>query len=214
MKKLISALLVLVGIGIIFTPKIIGYQQKQEMNYEKQEYFQVQNTEEKSIIESMERYQEHLEKDSKFISSTTEQKETYEFQENILGYINIPKIGIEYAIKYGTSEDVLSKNIGLLENTHLPTGGLGKNTVLVGHRGYAGVHAFFRNVNELESGDVVNIINKKETLKYKVVSIDVVEPDDISLITLQENKDRLTLITCHPYMINNQRLVIICERDN
>lgn len=47
-----------------------------------------------------------------------------------------------------------------------------------------------------------------ETLVYRVDSISVVEPTDISLLTIEENRDYVTLITCTPYAVNTHRLLV------
>ncbi len=211
MRKILAIFLMLIGIGVVLTPKVIGFKERQEMELEKEEFVKSGSGIER--IHEYEDYQSQINTNSKFISSPENEDNSYIFNDEILGYVRIPKIDIDYAIRYGTTEEVLSRNIGLLENSHLPLGGKGNNTVLVGHRGYAGIHAFFRNANELEYGDEVIITNPTGALLYyKVVSSHVVEPDDISLIKLEEDKDKVTLITCHPYMINNQRLIVICER--
>ena len=51
-----------------------------------------------------------------------------------------------------------------------------------------------------------------EELKYKVIKIDIISPTDISKLKIQKGKDLLTLITCHPYLVNTQRYVVYCER--
>ena len=57
------------------------------------------------------------------------------------------------------------------------------------------------------------ITNPWDTLMYKVVKIDVINPDDVSSILIQEGKDMITLLTCHPYMSHGKyRYVVYCER--
>lgn len=43
---------------------------------------------------------------------------------------------------------------------------------------------------------------------YQVDQIKVVELTDIESIKLKENKDLVRLLTCTPYMINSQRLLV------
>ena len=43
---------------------------------------------------------------------------------------------------------------------------------------------------------------------YEVDQIRIVEPDDASLIQIVEGKDYCTLLTCTPYGINTQRLLV------
>ena len=47
-----------------------------------------------------------------------------------------------------------------------------------------------------------------ETLTYEFDQIRIVEPDDISLLEIEEEKDLCTLITCTPYGVNSHRLLV------
>ena len=51
-----------------------------------------------------------------------------------------------------------------------------------------------------------------ETLAYRITEIEVVEPEEAELLEILPEKDLFTLITCTPYGINTQRLVITGER--
>ena len=39
-----------------------------------------------------------------------------------------------------------------------------------------------------------------------------VKPEDYSAVTYEPNKDKITLITCIPYGINSDRLLVVAER--
>lgn len=49
-------------------------------------------------------------------------------------------------------------------------------------------------------------------MTYKVERIEVISPDEIDKIRIQEGKDMVTLVTCHPYPHNYQRYLVYCER--
>ena len=51
-----------------------------------------------------------------------------------------------------------------------------------------------------------------ETLAYKVIEIDVIEPEDLSWIQIESDQDLVSLVTCTPYGINTHRLVVTGER--
>ena len=51
-----------------------------------------------------------------------------------------------------------------------------------------------------------------EKLAYQVENIQVVLPDDTSVLTIEEGKDLVTLLTCTPYMINTHRLLVTGHR--
>lgn len=127
--------------------------------------------------------------------------------EEMVGHIQIPKIGIDIPIRAGSSEDVLQQGAGHLEGTSLPIGGKSTHTVITAHRGLPNAK-LFRNLDQLAYGDVFYISNIKETIAYKVDKIQVVEPSDFEPVLVVENKDYATLLTCTPYMINSHRLLV------
>ena len=49
---------------------------------------------------------------------------------------------------------------------------------------------------------------KRQTLTYEVDQIRIVEPDDISLLEIEEGEDLCTLVTCTPYGVNSHRLLV------
>ena len=124
-----------------------------------------------------------------------------------IGYVDIPKINAKLPIYAGTSEAVLQKGVGHLEGTSLPIGGVGTHAVLTAHRGLPTAR-LFTDLPELKKGDIFKVTNMKETLTYRVERIKVVEPDEISEVALDKDKDYVTLLTCTPYMINSHRLLV------
>jgi sortase A len=53
-----------------------------------------------------------------------------------------------------------------------------------------------------------------ETLTYEVDQIRIVEPDDLEDLEIVEGKDYCTLVTCTPYGVNTQRLLVRGHRVN
>ena len=67
---------------------------------------------------------------------------------------------------------------------------------------------------KLEAGDEIFITNPWETLTYIVESIDIIGPYDSHKVMIQEGRDMVTLLTCHPYRSHGkQRYVVYCVRD-
>ncbi len=54
--------------------------------------------------------------------------------------------------------------------------------------------------------------NSWETLTYKVVETKVILPTDTQEVLIQDDRDLMTLITCHPLGDNTHRYVVYCER--
>ena len=62
-------------------------------------------------------------------------------------------------------------------------------------------------------GDTVTLTNLWETLTYTVSDIQIILPHEVDKIKIQQGRDLLTLITCHPYASGGrQRYVVCCER--
>ena len=125
----------------------------------------------------------------------------------IMGYIEIPKIDVKLPIFHGVDSSVLQIGIGHLKETTLPIGGKGTHSALSGHRGLPSAK-LFTELDELEIGDTFNIYILDKSLSYQIDNIIVVEPNDASSLGIIPDKDYVTLITCTPYGINTQRLLV------
>lgn len=133
------------------------------------------------------------------------------FGDGLIGYIDISKINVKLPIYHGDEDKVLEKGVAHLPNTAFPIGGVGNHSVLSAHTGYP-TQVFFDNLNELEIGDEIKVSVLDETLTYVVTAKNIVKPDNISLLSVDEEKDLLSLITCYPYGVNSHRLIVTAER--
>ncbi len=125
----------------------------------------------------------------------------------IMGIVKIPKIGVKLPIYHGSSQDVLAYGAGHLYGTDLPVGGKNRHSVITAHTGLP--HAtMFDDLIYLKKGDFFYLDIQGETLRYKVFRISVVEPNDISLLQREKGRDLVTLLTCTPYGVNTQRLLV------
>ena len=147
-------------------------------------------------------------------NENNEQRESYVDLLNIgesLGYITIPKIDVNLPIYNGTSQDVLSKGVGHMEQSSYPLGGESTHCVLTGHRGLPSA-VLFTDLDKLEIGDEFYLHVLDEILAYKVDQIKVVEPNESGDLEIIDGKDYCTLVTCTPYAINSHRLLVRGER--
>ena len=147
-------------------------------------------------------------------NENNEQGESYADLLNIgesLGYITIPKIDVNLPIYNGTSQDVLSKGVGHMEQSSYPLGGESTHCVLTGHRGLPSA-VLFTDLDKLEIGDEFYLHVLDEILAYKVDQIKVVEPNESGDLEIIDGKDYCTLVTCIPYAINSHRLLVRGER--
>lgn len=125
----------------------------------------------------------------------------------LMGYIDIPKIDVNLPIYHGTTSEVLAGGVGHLQPTSLPVGGAGTHSVLSAHTGVAG-RKLFTDLDQLVEGDVFYIHVLGQVLAYRVESIKVVLPDDVSSLSIDPAADKVTLVTCTPYGVNDHRLLV------
>ena len=145
-----------------------------------------------------------------------EEREAYMSQldiggNGIMGYIKIQKIDVMLPIYHGIDESTLQTSIGHLEESSLPVGGMNTHSMLSGHRGLPSAR-LFTDLDKLREGDTFTITILNETLTYEVDHIWIVEPSDMSHLTIEDGKDYCTLITCTPYGINTHRLLVRAHR--
>lgn len=135
----------------------------------------------------------------------------YGLEENIIGTLWIPRMEVELPVYLGATKANLKKGAALLGNTSMPLGGENTNTVIAAHRG-GGATPMFRNIQLLQKGDKIQITTPFETLIYRVAEIDIILPTETNKVRIQQGRDLLTLVTCHPYTKNTHRYVVIAER--
>ena len=125
----------------------------------------------------------------------------------MMGYVTVPKINQELPVYHGTSNDVLATAVGHYLGSSLPVGGESAHSVVSAHRGLP-TAVLFTYLDRMEIGDIFYFTILDRTITYQVDQIRIVEPYDTSLIGIEEGKDYCTLLTCTPYGINTQRLLV------
>ena len=215
---LVAALLV--GIVLLAYPSFADYwnsfhQSRAVMTYA--ENVANMNTEEyEKILDEARIYNAELAERGINWKLSDEEREAYMSQldiggNGIMGYIKIQKIDVMLPIYHGTEENVLQTSIGHLEETSLPVGGESSHSMLSGHRGLPSAR-LFTDLDKLREGDTFTMTILNETLTYEVDHIWIVEPSDLSHLSIEEGKDYCTLITCTPYGINTHRLLVRAHR--
>lgn len=129
----------------------------------------------------------------------------------VMSRVTIPDAHIDLPIYHGTEHATLAKGVGHLFGTALPVGGTSTHAVLTGHTGLE-TATLFDNLRFLEMGDVFYVETLGRTLKYRIISIEVVLPEDTDSLIKQPGRDLVTLITCTPYGVNSHRLLVTGER--
>ena len=136
----------------------------------------------------------------------------YGVEDEIIGVLEIPAMELTMPVYLGASDNHLAAGAAVLGNTSAPIGGDSTNCVIAGHRGWKGAD-YFRHIDKLAVGDTVTLTNLWETLTYTVADIQIIQPHEVNKIKIQQGRDLLTLITCHPYASGGrQRYVVYCEK--
>ena len=136
----------------------------------------------------------------------------YGLEEEVFGVLSIPALDLEMPLYLGATASHMAEGAAHLSQTSLPIGGRNTNCVIAGHRGWNGAD-YFRYITELKPGDEVMITNLWETLTYRVTDTRIIMSNEVEQILIQEGRDMITLLTCHPYASGGkQRFLIFCDR--
>ncbi len=136
----------------------------------------------------------------------------YGLKNGIIGFISIPRINITLPIYLGANTNNMKLGAVHLTGSSYPIGGNNTNSVIAAHRGFYKT-GMFRHIDKIKIGDRLYIRNFKEKLTYKAVNIDIIDSKNINKLIIQDNKDMITIISCHPYPFNYQRYVVYFERE-
>ena len=129
----------------------------------------------------------------------------------VMARIVIPSIHVSLPVFHGTESRTLTEGVGHLFGTSLPIGGPSTHAVLTGHTGLS-TATMFDNLNQVKKGDAFYVSSLGQTLKYEVVDITVVKPEETDSLRKVPGRDLITLITCTPYGVNSHRLLVTGER--
>jgi sortase A len=108
-----------------------------------------------------------------------------------IGELSIPRLGLVTMVLHGSDAGTLSRAPGHIERTALP--GEPGNVAIAGHR-----DSFFRPLRRVRTGDDIYLDTAEGRFHYRVSSLKVVGPDDVSVLEATPVAT-LTLITCHPF---------------
>jgi sortase A len=110
---------------------------------------------------------------------------------DVLGRIEIPRLGLKVAILEGTSAQTLRLGAGHIKGTALP--GEPGNIGIAGHR-----DTWFRAVRDIRDQDEIQIQTRSGLSRYEVDWMQIVEPGDGGVLTASPGS-AVTLVTCFPF---------------
>ena len=106
----------------------------------------------------------------------------------------------------GDGWEQLKKGVG----QHIGTANPGEagNLVVSAHNDIFG--ELFRDLDRLQPGDEVQVSTATREYLYRVTGLEIVEPTDVSVMD-PTARPTITLISCYPYLVDNQRIVVFAE---
>lgn len=138
--------------------------------------------------------------------------QNYGLEDEVFGVISVPAIELSMPIYLGASRSNMAIGAALMTETSLPIGTPNSNAVICGHRGWNGA-SYFLHIDKIQIGDTVTVTNLWEELEYTVVSTKIISPYDLNAVKIQEGKEMITLLSCHPVASGGkQRYLVFCER--
>jgi sortase A len=108
-----------------------------------------------------------------------------------VGVLHAPSLKLVVPIYPDSSELHLNRGAGLIEGMSAPD--QGGNLGVAGHR-----DGYFRVLKKIRRGDVLEVQTRARLHRYRVVSVDVVDPADGRLLADTE-EPTITLVTCYPF---------------
>jgi len=111
---------------------------------------------------------------------------------DLLGRLDIPRLGVSVAVLQGTTSRVLRLGAGHIDATALP--GEPGNSGIAGHR-----DTFFRGLKDIRNRDDIQLQTATGLLHYEVDWIRIVEPNDTTVLDSTTPDSTLTLVTCYPF---------------
>lgn len=220
MKKHLSGILIavifLTGLGIMTYPIVSNFLYQQRCEEEKERYdadLWGLSSEECAVLwTAAKEYNRRLAEKPDQFSLTEEEREQVAGYLNPLGigkmgYVTIPKIGVDIPIYQGTEEQQLQAGAGWWIGTSLPAGGESTHCVLTAHNGLVKAK-LFTDLDQLVVGDRFYLAVLDQVLTYEVDRIQVTEPEEREAVLIVPGEDLVTLYTCTPHGVNTHRLLV------
>lgn len=127
-------------------------------------------------------------------------------------YLRIPRLDMYKPIYLDATYYHMSVGVAQVAGTSLPVGGVGKRSVIAGHRDWWG-DVMFLYIHTLEKGDSVYIERDGKSLRYEVDNFQIIDPSEWEKLLPVKNEDMITLLTCEPfYPPRPYRLLVNCKR--
>lgn len=120
----------------------------------------------------------------------------------------VPGLNLNQSIVQGVDWEALKLGVGQLPNGAYPNDEAG-NVVLAAHNDVYG--ELFRHLDQLQPGDQFQIQTQSGAQTYVITSVFTTTPDDVSVLA-SRGRPTATLISCYPYQVNSERIIVYADR--
>jgi len=123
--------------------------------------------------------------------------------------LQIPRLKVDAPVVQGDGWEQLKKGVGQHIGSANP--GQNGNVVLSAHNDVYG--ELFRYLDQLEPGDEVIVYTQQRQHVYVVDRTVMVEPTAVEVMA-STGSPTVTLISCYPYLVDSQRIVVFARLQN
>jgi sortase A len=123
--------------------------------------------------------------------------------------IEIPALKLDAPVVQGDGWEQLKK--GVAQHVGSANPGQNGNVVLSAHNDVYG--ELFRNLDRLQPGDVVKLYTQQRQYQYVVDRTQIVEPTAVEVMA-STGAPTVTLVSCYPYLVDKQRIVVFARLQN
>ena len=120
----------------------------------------------------------------------------------------VPRLALDQSIVQGVDWEALKLGVAQLPNGVNPGDEAG-NVVLAAHNDVYG--QLFRHLDQIQPGDQFQIQTQSGAFTYVVTQIFTTTPDDVSVLA-NRGGATATLISCYPYQVNTERIIVYADR--
>jgi sortase A len=123
--------------------------------------------------------------------------------------LQIPRLNLDAPVVQGDGWEQLKKGVG--QNIGSANPGQNGNVVLSAHNDVYG--ELFRHLDQLQPGDEVIVYTQQRQYTYVVDRTTFVEPTAVEVMA-STGSPTVTLISCYPYLVDSERIVVFARLQN
>jgi sortase A len=202
-KKILSNLLIVLGVSIILYP----FANQVYQNRAQEKLMKQWNSSLSSIDAGAPEIfieENYLEEDYNTQEAQEGESKDDAVKDEMSGVIDIQAINLRLPILIGASDKNLNISVASLKEGSLP-GEVG-NFIVAGHRSHS-YGKLFNRLDEVSVGDIIKISDMANEYEYKISDKFYVLPEEIWVLESKNTKE-ITLITCHPMVNPTHRLIV------